>query len=196
MGREMARWGEKRHMCKHIFTDTGAVRVYDTHEDVWMWLRTRYVQKNVRATGECVCSHPVVDTVVATTCVRNPFKKTLSWKILAREKMNIHHSMTILTKKILQFVIWVRWVQEQNPFKILRLHRSMSVLIFLAGTCSHQLAFHQLSRVGASRFPEACVSGRPTFLISWFSMMPLCGLFPIVQDQWMPFELLEDHHDI
>ena len=43
----------------------------------------------------------------------------------------------------------------------------------------HQLAFHQSLWVQASRFPEACVSERPTFLISWFSMMRLYGLFQL-----------------
>ena len=53
-----------------------------------------------------VCTPPVVHAVVVTTCVRNSQKKPVE-KILV-----------------------------QNTFKILRLHRSMSVLRFLPGTCS------------------------------------------------------------
>ena len=52
-----------------------------------------------------VCTPPVVHTVVATTCVRNPSKKL-------SKKINIHHCTTILTNKILQFFAWVR-----NPFQ-------------------------------------------------------------------------------
>ena len=69
------------------------------------------------------------------------------------------------------------------PFKI---HRLSSFHVRFNLSCwylFHQLAFHQSLVVEASRFPEACVTERPTFLISWFSMMPLYGLFPIVQDQ-------------
>ena len=67
----------------------------------------------------------------------------------------------------------------KTPSKILRLHRSMYVLIFLAGTCSISLAFHQPLWVEASRFPKACVSERQAFLISWFSMMTLYRFFQL-----------------
>ena len=46
---------EQRHSCdKHLFSWTWVMRACDTHEEVRMWLCTRYVQKNVRATGECM----------------------------------------------------------------------------------------------------------------------------------------------
>ena len=107
--------------------------------------------------------------------------------------MNIHLSMSILTKIFFQFVVWVRWVYAQNTLKNSQTS-SFYVRLDLSCWCLfHQLAFHQSLWVEASRFPEACVSERPTFLISWFSMMPLHGLFPFVQDQKRPFELVEDH---
>ena len=170
---EKARWRGTTHVQQTPFWQTLEPCVYVTRmRSVRMCadkMCTCHVQKNVRATCECMYTSPVVHTVAAS-CVRTP--KNSVEKTLSRKNNNIHHSKTILTKKI-QFVVRVR-----NPLKILRLQHSMSILIFL-----HQLAFHQSLWVEASRFPEACVSERQTFLISWFAMMPLYGPFPLVQDQ-------------
>ena len=94
-------------------------------------------------------------------------------------------------RKILQFVVWVR-----NPLKN---SQTSSFHVRLDLSCwylFHQLALHQSLWVEASPFPEACVSERPTFLISWFSMMS----FVWIPSNWKinigHFELLEDHHDI
>ena len=70
----------------------------------------------------------------------------------------------------------------------------MYVLIFLAGTCSISWLFINHCEWRLLGFPRHA-SETPTILISWFSMMPLCGPFPLVQDQYRPFDLLEDHHD-
>ena len=138
---------------------------------------TCYVQKNARATGECMYT-PVVHTAVATTCVRNP-KNLCREKNLAREKINIHHSMTILTQKIFNSSSGFGECMYRTPQKF----SNIIVHVRLALSCwylFHQLAFRQSVWVEASRFPEACVSERPTVLICGFSMMPLYGPFPIV----------------
>ena len=85
-------------------------------------------RKNVRATGERMYTSRRTHCSCYYMCTRP--QKTLSRK-LCQGKMNIRHSMTILTKKNLQFVVWVR-----NPLKILRLHHSMSILTLLTSTCS------------------------------------------------------------
>ena len=104
--------------------------------------------------------------------------------------------MTILTNNI----YWIRRLGSVSACtEPLKISQTSSSHVRLALSCwylFHQLAFHQSVWVQPSRFPEACVSERPTFLISWFSMMPSCGLFPIVWEQYRTLELLEDHHDI
>ena len=93
-------------------------------------------------------------------------------------------------QKILRCIVWVRNPLKKNsdiiPFP------SWSFLLVLRPP----VFFSSFIVREASRFPEACVSERPTFLISWFSKMPLYGPFPIVYNQYRPFELLEDHHDV
>ena len=81
-----------------------------THEDV------RMCAEKCACDG-LVCVHsPVVHTVVATTCVRTPWKSDEKNSV-EKKNINIHHSMTILTKHMLHFVVWVRWVYVQNPLK-------------------------------------------------------------------------------
>ena len=55
------------------------------------------------------CTPPVVHTVVATTCVRNPE--------ICRKKQHSSLHDHLDKKKNLQFVVWVRWVYVQNPLK-------------------------------------------------------------------------------
>ena len=131
---EKARWRGMIHVQQTPFWQRREVEpcvCVTRMRSVRMWLCTRHVQKNVRATGECMYT----SSSRRTHCSRSymctkPLKKTLSRKF-CRKKINIHHSMTILTKKILQLVVSVR-----NSLQILRLHHSMSILIFLTCTCS------------------------------------------------------------
>ena len=158
-----------------------------SHACVWHTWRCADVrrrtgqQKSVRATLSVV-TLSVVHTVVANTSVRNP-KKTLSRKNSSERKMNIHHFMTILTKKILQFVVWVRWVYVQNPFQNSQTFIVPCPFLSFLLVLVPSIGFSSIIGSGGFSVSEACVTERPTFLISWFSMMPLYGLFPIVQDQ-------------
>ena len=50
---------DQRHTCnKHHFREHEPCVYVHAHENVQMWLCTRYVQKNVRATGECMYTSP------------------------------------------------------------------------------------------------------------------------------------------
>ena len=73
MRREKARWRAMTHMQQTPFSWPWALRVCDTHEKCADVRRQTVQQKNVRATSESMYT-PVVHTVVATTCVRNPSK--------------------------------------------------------------------------------------------------------------------------
>ena len=148
------------------------MRVCDTHEDVRSTQWARCAQKNVRATGGCV----YLSRRTHCSCY---YMCTKPWKSVGKnsiEKKNIHHSMTILTKNssirrlVSVSVCTETLTNSQTSLFHVRLDLSCWYLF-------HQLAFHQSLWVQASRFPEACVSERPTFLISWFSMMRLYGLF-------------------
>ena len=126
-------------------------------------------QKNVRATGECM--HITHRTHCSCYYMCTKHKK------LYREE-SVKKKLTFITHdhltKILQFVALVRNPKNSQTSSFhVRLDPSYQYLF-------HQLALHQSLWVEASRFPEACVPERPTFLISWFSMMPLYGSFPIV----------------
>ena len=109
-----------------------------------------------------VCTHTVVHGVVVLHVYET--LKALSRKFC--QEKNEHSSLHDLTP-------WPSWPKTKSsirrlvsePFKV-RLDLSCWYLC-------HQLAFHQSLWVEASRFPEACVSESPTFLISWFSAMPL-----------------------
>ena len=80
---------EKRHMCKHLFTDTWATRVCDTHEDVWTTQWARCAQKKVRATGECVyASVNVQGCVLYTRTPVNTHTHTHHYHILR----HTHHT--------------------------------------------------------------------------------------------------------
>ena len=145
------------------------VCVCDTHEKVRI-CADKLGNRKMCVQQVSVCTSPVVHTVVATTCVRNTInsiEKSLS------KKNNIHHSTTILTK-ILQFVVLVRNPKKFSDFIIPC--PSWSFLLVLVPP----VGFSEYCEWRLLGFPEACVSERPTFLISWFWMMPLYGSFPIV----------------
>ena len=57
-------------LCLLFCFPSWAVRVCDTHEELRILLCTRYVQKSVRATSECMYRPGHI--VVACTCERNP----------------------------------------------------------------------------------------------------------------------------
>ena len=146
-----------------------------------------------------VCTRSVAHTEVATTCARNPLK-TLSRKNFAREeKWTFVTLWPFWQKTKLQFVFL-----GSEPFKS---SQTSSFHVRLDLSCwylFHQLAFHQSLILEASRFLEACVSERPTFLIPWFSMMPLylwilicissCWSFWWTLWQWNDASASAEHH--
>ena len=106
-----------------------------------------------------VCTHPVVHTVLATTCVRNT--KKLCWDKLCQEKM------TLITP-------WPPWQKNYStrrlgsePIRNHRLHHSMSVLIFLTRTCSISWLFinHGEWRLLVSRGMRLWETDLPNLLI-------------------------------
>ena len=121
------------------------MRVCDTHEKCANVI-TRYVQTNVRATSECMYT-PRRTHCSCYNMWTKPFKK------LCQEKSNIHHFMTILTKK---------FSNSSEPSQIRRLHHSMSVLIFLLVLVPSVGFSSVIASGGFSRLPEACVSERPS----------------------------------
>ena len=128
MGETWEGWrrdGEQRHSCdKHFFHELQPC-VYVTRMKMCGCDCARAMCRKMCVQQVRVCTHPVVHTIVATTCVRT-WKNSVK-KILLKKN---HHSTAISTKKYIHFVVWVR-----NPLKMLRLHHSTSVLIFLV-TCS------------------------------------------------------------
>ena len=169
MRREKARWRTKIHVqtpsYRHLSLE---LCVYVTRmRSVQSMQWARCAHKNVRPTGECVY------TPRRTHCSRY-YMCTKPWKI-CQKKINIHHSMTISTKKKL--------LNSSSGFGTFFLFSdfiipcpSWSFLLVLVPS----VGFSSIIVSGRSRFPEACVSEKPTFPISWFSMMPLHGPFPIV----------------
>ena len=148
---ERMRDGEVKDTHANTFFMTLEPCMYvHTHEDVRSMHRVRSAQKNVRATGKCVYTPRRTHCSCYYMCTK-PWKN-LSEKTLSREKMNIHHFMAILTKKKSSIRLGSVSVCTE-PFHV-RLDLSCWYLF-------QQLAFHQ------------SLSERPTFLISWFSMMPL-----------------------
>ena len=107
--------------CRH---DLSHACVCDTHE------KCAKYEVSALCAETCACNKWVfVHPVVATPWCTKPLQ-TLC-RNFCLEKINIHHSMIILTKKKTS----IRRLGSE-PFKILRPHHSMSVLIFLAGTCA------------------------------------------------------------
>ena len=181
---------EKRHMCEHLFfTDTWATLVH-THEDVRSTQWARCAQKNVRATGECVHTPRRTHCSCYYMCTR-PFKKKPVGKNSVEKKWRPSWQTKFSSSRRLDSVSVCTEPLENSQTSSFHVRLDLSCWYLF-----HQLAFHQSLWVEASRFPEACVLEWPTFLISWFSMMPLYGNFPIVYDQYRPFQLLEDHHDL
>ena len=175
MGETWEGWrrdGEQRHSCdKHLFHELESC-VYVTRMKMCGCDCARAMCRKMCVQQVRVCTHPVVHTIVATTCVRT-WKNSVK-KILLKKK-NIHHSMTISTKKI--YSLRRLGSEPCKNAQTSSFHVSLDLSWWYV---FHQLAFHQSLWVEASRFPEACVSERPTFLISWFSMLPLYRLFPTV----------------
>ena len=148
-------------------------------------------QKNVRATSECMYTH----RRTRCSCYYMLTKPNNNvWKTLPREKW------TLITP-------WPSWLKKspirrlgtvihvQNLFQNSQTSSFHVRFILSCWYLSHQLPFLQSLWVEASRFPEACVSDRPTFLISWFPMMLFYGSFPIVRTQ-RAVNLLDDYHDM
>ena len=106
----------------------------DTHQKCSNVTVHALCAKSVRATGECMYTHSVVHTVVATTCERNLQK--LCRENSVQNKNQHSPFLDHLDKKIFN---------SSSGFgtllKILRLHFSKSALIFLAGTCSMRWLF-------------------------------------------------------
>ena len=119
---------ERCDTCANTFLQTLEPCACVTRMKLCQVRSERAVRRNMCVRQVSVCTLFVVHTVVATACVLNA-GRNLS-ENLSRKKMNIPHSMTILTKIF----------NSSSGFgileKILRLHHSMSALIFLAGTCS------------------------------------------------------------
>ena len=125
MRRVKARWRETDTFA-NTFLQTLEPCVYvHTHEDVRMCADTLCNrQMCVQQVSVCTPSPSYTLLLHVYETLKNSVKKILS------RKTNIHHSMTILTKNYS-----IRRLGSE-PFKILRLHHSMSVLFFLTGTCS------------------------------------------------------------
>ena len=167
------------HMCKHLFDMTWAMRVCaHAWRCVWSMHRVCVHQKNVRATGECVYNSRRTHCSCDYMCTKP--KKLCREKILARE------IWTFITpwpswQFFFQFVVWVRWVYEQNTLKIVRRHRSMFVSIFLAGTRSISSLLHQSNVSGGfsvSRGMRLWETDLPNLLICDDAFV--WNLFPIV----------------
>ena len=141
-----------------------------THEDVCGCAQTHC------ATEKCACDRWVYALSRRTHCSR--------YYMVRNRKKTGQKKLTFITP-------WPSW-QKKSSIRCMgsvsvcteplnKTHTS-SFHVRLDLSCwylFHQLAFHQLLWVEASRFPEACVSEWPTLLISWFSMLPSYGLFQL-----------------
>ena len=125
-----------------------AMRVCDTHEDVRMCV-DKLCNRKMCVRQVSVCTPPVVHTVVATTCVRNP-KKTLSRK-KNNERKNEHLSLHdhLDKKKIFNSSSGFGKCMYRTPFK--KNSQTSSFHVRLDPSCwylFHQLALHQSLWVG------------------------------------------------
>ena len=121
--REKARWRETTHVqtpfYRHLSLACMCTRMKMCEDDC------------ARAMCRKMCVQQVSVCTPPSYRLQSPLHVYELPKNMSEKKSTFITSWPFSSKKILQFVVWVR-----TPVKILRLHHSMSVLIFLAGTCS------------------------------------------------------------
>ena len=190
MTREKARWRTKTLMRRTTFLQTLEPCVYvHTHEDVRM-CADRQCNRKMCVRQVNVCTPTVVHTVVATTCVRNPPKIKTVGKTVENEHSSLHDHLD--TKK--------SSIRRLGSVSVCTEHfKKISDFIILCPSWSFLLVL-----VPSVGFSSIIVSGG--FSVSrgmrlWETDLAnllifddaFAWIFPIVQDQRRPFELVEDH---
>ena len=115
--------------AKNLFHELEPCVYVQTHEDVRMCADRLCNRKNVRATGECMYTHRRTHCSCHYMCTK-PFKKLCRENSVKKQKLTFITSWPSWQKKIFNSSSGFGTLE-----KILRVHHSMSVLIFLAGTC-------------------------------------------------------------
>ena len=104
--------GEIKDTCAMNLFMTLEPRVYVTRMKMCEVRSECAVRRKVCVRHVSVCTHPVVHTVITKLLTTSVGKNSV-------ERINEHLSLHdhLDKKQILQFVVWVRWVYVQNPFK-------------------------------------------------------------------------------